>query len=767
MEVRKDRPNRFGSRPGTLLLTCAILIATALAACSLVPDDVKPPSVMDQVRAIDLLPRDTKPVPGPQDIPDDRKAIEYFGSSTSASVSDRSEVGVAGRGGVSGGADGYDLNFDNTPVTSVAKVVLGDILGVGYVIDPRVQGTVTLASARPVPKTELLYVLETALKTNNVAMVREASGYRLVPLTEAAGGGNADVGTSRPEPGYGISVVPLRYVSAEALMPLLDSFATKAGAVRADPGRNLLIIQGTGAERQSAINTVLSFDADWMRGQSVGVYPVRNSAPEALISELESIMDAGDSGLSHKMVKFQAITRLNAIMVVAKKPELLQTAGTWIGRLDRSDTTVGVRVYRLRYGDAKQTAKVLNDLFVGGSSSGLDQAASQIAPGSGASVSSGGGSDGNGSGSGLTVQQRLGQSPPKQDTGGSGGKATAVDSEGAPLGGSGGGSGGGGALLPGIRITADAVNNSLLIFASQENYRIIERTLMQLDQPQMQVAIEATVAEVTLNDTLAYGVQFYLTSKDLGLGRNNGSVLNTLSGEITDQAINRVLPGFNLLVGRENQPRAILDALHTVTDVKVLSNPSVVVVDNQKATLQVGDEVPVSTGSATVLSSSNTVVNTIEYKNTGIILHVVPRVNVNGQVRLEIEQEISNVTQSDPTTSGTSSNSTGLTPTVSQRKVKSVIAVASGQTVLLAGLISERHNGVRQGVPILDQIPGVGDAFAHTTGTVKRTELIIFIRPQIIRDNVDAHTVAEELRAKLRGTVTTLPGGPQAPLGAR
>ena len=356
---------------------------------------------------------------------------------------------------------------------------------------------------------------------------------------------------------------------------------------------------------------------------------------------------------------------------------------------------------------------------------------------------------------------------PVQDTGGSGGKATAVDSEGAPLGGSGGGSGGGGALLPGIRITADAVNNSLLIFASQENYRIIERTLMQLDQPQMQVAIEATVAEVTLNDTLAYGVQFYLTSKDLGLGRNNGSVLNTLSGEITDQAINRVLPGFNLLVGRENQPRAILDALHTVTDVKVLSNPSVVVVDNQKATLQVGDEVPVSTGSATVLSSSNTVVNTIEYKNTGIILHVVPRVNVNGQVRLEIEQEISNVTQSDPTTSGTSSNSTGLTPTVSQRKVKSVIAVASGQTVLLAGLISERHNGVRQGVPILDQIPGVGDAFAHTTGTVKRTELIIFIRPQIIRDNVDAHTVAEELRAKLRGTVTTLPGGPQAPLGAR
>lgn len=742
---------------------CAILVVAclgaALGACSFLPDDTRPPGVFDQVRAIDLLPRQTRPVPAPQEIPDNRKPVEYYAASGAPPVADASDVGVVGR--TSGGTDGYDLNFDNTPVTTVAKVVLGDILGVGYVIDPRVQGTVSLASARPVPKTDLIYVLESALRTNNVAMIRDPAGYRLVPMSEAAGAGNTDGGTSRPEPGYGVSVLPLRYVSAEALMPLIDSFATRGGMVRADPGRNLLLIQGTGAERQAAINTALSFDADWMRGQSVGIYPVRNSAPEPLISEIEKVMDTGESGLSHQMVKFQAITRLNSILVVARKPELLQTAATWIGRLDRSDTTVGVRVYRLRYGDARQTARVLNELFVGGSSAGLDQAASQIAPGSGASVTSNGGTDASapGSGAGLTVQQRLGAAP----------LAPPPGSDGKPAGGAadataqGGSQGGGAPLLAGVRITADAVNNSLLIYASQENYRIIERTLMQLDQPQLQVAIEATVAEVTLNDTLAYGVQFYLTSQNLGLGRNNGSVLNTLSSDITDQAINRVLPGFNLLIGRENQPRAILDALHTVTDVKVLSNPSVVVVDNQRATLQVGDEVPVSTGSATVLSTSNTVVNTIEYKNTGIILHVVPRVNVNGQVRLDIEQEISNVTQSDPTTSGGagSSSSGTLTPTVSQRKVKSTIAVASGQAVLLAGLISERHNGVRQGVPILDQIPGIGDAFAHTNNQVKRTELIIFIRPQIIRDNVDAHTVAEELRAKLRGTIGVLPGGPQ------
>lgn len=734
------------------------LAMAVLGGCSLIPDDVRPPTVFDQVRNLDLMPRQTQPVAQTQQIADNRQAIEYFASDRGTGVADAGVVGVAGREGVSAGANGYDLNFENTPVASVTKVVLGDILGVGYIIDPRVQGTVSLASARPVPKADLIFVLESALRTNNVAMVRDPAGYRLVPLAEAAGAGGTDVSTSQPAPGYGVSVVPLRYVSAEALLPIIDSFATKSGMVRADPSRNLLLVQGTASERQAAIGTALSFDADWMRGQSVGIYPVRNSAPEPLISELETLMDSGDSGLSHKLVKFQAITRLNSIMVVARKPELLRTAATWIERLDRSDTTVGVRVYRLRYGEAKQTAKVLNDLFVGGSSSGLDQAASQVAPGSDAAVTASGAANGTG---GLSVQQRLGQAPPAGQNGaaGLGGDGDAR----GQAGGAPGGGGGGPSLLPGVRITADTVNNSLLIYASQENYRIIERTLMQLDQPQLQVAIEATVAEVTLNDKLAYGVQFFLTSNNLGLGRDNGSAVNTLATEATSQLINRVLPGFNLLVGRENNPKVILDALHTVTDVKVLSNPSVVVVDNQKATLQVGDEVPVSTGSATVLSSSNTVVNTIEYKNTGIILHVVPRVNVNGQVRLDVEQEISNVSQTTTSGSSTSGSSTTLTPTVSQRKVKSTIAVASGQTVLLAGLISERHDGVRQGIPVLDQIPGLGEAFGHRDGDIKRTELIIFIRPQIIRDNVDAHTVAEELRAKLRGTVGVLPGGPQPP----
>lgn len=318
-------------------------------------------------------------------------------------------------------------------------------------------------------------------------------------------------------------------------------------------------------------------------------------------------------------------------------------------------------------------------------------------------------------------------------------------------------------MLQGVRITADSVNNTLLIYADQSNYRIIESTLQQVDQPQLQVSIDATIAEVTLTDELSYGVQFFLTSHNLGLRPDQGSLLNTQSttaptppsvaaaaGTAVNTFINRALPGFNFLIGSEAQPSAILDALHTVTGVKVLSNPSLVVVNNQVATLQVGDVVPISTGSANVLNAatatSNTIVNTIDYRNTGIILRVSPRINVNGNVRLDIEQEISNVS---PQTVAS------LTPTVSERKVKSSVSVANGQTVLLAGLISEQQNKSRNGIPVLDQIQGLGDAFSHQDNKTTRTELIIFIRPQIIRDSMDAHFVAEELRSKLRGSINT------------
>ena len=745
--------------------------------------------VIDKVRSLDILPR------YPQQQGTSTSDTRPRGQAAVFQGTEVTDINEARPQPVASGA-GFELNFENTPVATVAKVVLGDILQTGYTIDPRVQGTVSLVSVRPVAKSDIIFVLENALRISGVVLVRDTAGYRLTPLGDAVGGGRVDAAAASPEPGFGVSVVPLQYVSAQTLLKLMDSFATKPGTVRADTGRNLLLIQGTGAERRAAVETALSFDVDWLRGQSVGIYPVLNSGPEPVIAELEKIVDSGENGLSQNLIKFQPVARLNAIMVVSKKPALLQAAATWIKRLDRADSSrTSVHVYRVKYGEARQIARVLNDMFTGGSSPQggtlLDSPEAQIAPLSGSSTSTspfntgapsstaGGFGASGGFGGGLGSRSGSGSSgfgAAAPAASAAAGGAALDSSRGA--GGGTGGTGGGQPLLQGVRITADTVNNTLLIYADQGNYRIIESTLLQLDQPQLQVAIDATIAEVTLNDELTYGVQFFLTSKNLGLKPDRGSILNTQStsapavastttstssgssssnstttsatSTVVNALINRAFPGFNFLIGPEAQPNAILDALHSVTGVKVLSNPSLVVVNNQVATLQVGDAVPISTGSANVLNSatatSNTIVNTIDYRNTGVILRVSPRISVNGTVRLDVEQEISNVS---PTTASS------LTPTVSERRVKSSISVANGQTVLLAGLISEQKNLNRNGIPVLDSIPGFGDAFSHQDNILTRTELIIFIRPQIIRDSQDAHAVAEELRSKLRGSINS------------
>lgn len=716
------------------------------AACNpLLPDDpkVRSPNILDQVQSLDLLPRYPQQTgQATAGRSKDPRAEVYNGS-----AQDPGSNGAVVRQGAEPAAtgDGYDLNFENAPVTTVAKVILGDILGAGYVIDPRVQGTITLTSGRPIPKADILYVLENALRVSNAALVRVTDGYRIVPVNDAIANGSVDVvaGNQRPQAGFGISVLPLRFVSAPTITKLLENFAVKQGSVRVDAHQNMLIIEGTGPERQSAVETVLSFDTDWMRGQMVGIFPVKHSTPEALITEVEKIMDSGAGGLSENLVKLQPIARLNAILVVTQKAALLKTAETWIHRLDDSQiANTGVKVYHVRYGEARQVAQILNAMFGGGTST-ISSASNQIAPGGGVTTTS----SGAGATPAMTPTERLTGGPPlSQQLAAASGSAsgTASPALSNPEAGS---TGGGAAILPGVRITADVTNNSLLIYSNAENYRIIEGALRQIDRPQLQIAFEATIAEVDLNDNLNYGVQFFLNSANVGAPTNSGSVVNTIG----TQVLSRVLPGFNFLVGSEAMPQVVINALDTVTNVRILSNPSLVVVDNGTATMQVGDQVPITTGTATVLSANNAVVNTINYQNTGIILKITPRVSGNNNVTLDIEQEISSVSQTN--TTGT------LTPTISERKVKSTLNVADGQTVLLAGLISETQSGSRGGIPGLNQLPGLlGDAFnSNTSKTAQRTELIIFIRPKIVRDAVDAHLVAEEMRAKLKdriGTVT-------------
>jgi general secretion pathway protein D len=722
------------------LAGCISLAGVILCACNpqtLIEGPKTSADAVDVIHSADLLPRYPLNDSSLESQGGVQRPAVYNGKviSSDASVTPPLDGAHADSGG-----DGFELNFDNTPITGVAKVILSDILGLGYTIDPRVQGTISLSSGRPIPKRDVLFVLESALRASNVVMVHGGAGeYRLIPLADALGNGSVDR-SATVEPGYGITAVPLRYVSVQTITRLLEGFATKPEAIRSDSTRNMILIQGNGIERKAALETIASFDSDWLRGQSVAIYPVHNSTPEPVIAEIEKIMDSGEGGLGQNMVKLQPINRLNAILVVAGKPNILKTAMMWISRLDKSNLTgTGVKVYRVRYGDAKQIARLLNEMYTGVTAGSLDSPTNQIAPGAGLTGSSSGPATGLSTSDRLTGgQASLAGAPRPQQAANAASRP--IPAVGPLAGGVEGGKSGSGIVLPGVRITADVNQNSILIFANEESYRVIQKALQQIDRPQLQVAIDATIAEVDLNDNLTYGVQFFLKSTNVGAPPDTGSAINSIGGAV----INRVLPGFNLLVGSAATPQFILNELQTVTDVKILSNPSLVVSDNGTATLQVGDQVPITTGTATVLSANNAVVNTINYQNTGIILKVVPRINFNGNVQLDIEQEISAVSTASATGS--------LTPTISERKVKSTIAVMDGQTVLLAGLISQTNSRSRQGIPVLDKIPGVGDLFSQTNKSTVRTELIIFIRPQIIRDNVDAYHVAEEMRAKLRDT---------------
>lgn len=655
-----------------------------------------------------------------------------------------SEEFAAGATGArsSASGDSYDLNFENTDVANVCKVILGDILGMTYSVDPRVTGPISLSSARAVPKKDLVPLLESALKLANATLVREGPLYKIMPSGEVTAGGGVDNG-GRVEPGFGITVMPMRWVSAQAVVRSLDSFATRPGAIRADPARNLLIIQGTSTERAAALDTALALDVDFMKNQSVGIFPIVNVAPEAVVTELQNIFDAGKEGGGQDSVRFQAMPRLNAVLAIAQNATAIDRVRTWVTRLDRSDYgDSSLRVYRVKYGNAKVIAGLLREIFTGQGGSSSDRSAtsptSGLAPGASTqrgstsgSSSSGFGSNSSSSGSSGTSGasgmfsrsdlQGLGGKDPAQsgDSSGTGSSALSALGEGR---GSGGGT---------IRITADIANNTILVSAGRDQYKLIERAIQEMDTAPVQVAIEATIAEVTLKNELQYGVQFYLRDKSgSSLGFNGG----------TTQPIAKSLPGFNAVLGPSSNPRVIINALKAMTDVKVLSSPSLVVVNNQVASLEVGDQVPITTRQSQDTGTANApIINSVDYRDTGVILRVLPRVAANGSVNLEVEQEVSNVVN-------TTSTSSDLTPTIAQRKIRSAVTIMSGQTVVLGGMIGTRQEKSKSGVPFL----GILGSSLQNDASVTNTEIIVFIRPQIVRDSVDAQMVSEELRNKLQ-----------------
>ena len=618
--------------------------------------------------------------------------------------------------------DGLTLNFVDADLREVIRAVLQDTLDLNYVIDPNVQGRVTLQTSQPLQPEQVLPTLEELLRMNGAALVETDGLFRVLPADQAALGiPNLSTNGVAAPGGVSTRVIPLRFVSANEVGTVAQSFVANPNAIRIDTGRNLLYVTGTQAEITALDSLIAVLDVNWLSGMSFALEPLKAVTPDTLVPELQQILDDPTGPSLSDLVRFVALERMNAVLIVSKQPYYLEEARRWIERLDQgSSDSQRVHVYYVQNRRAADLADTLGEIFAADPLDGMLGSESAVAPGltpvtltSDAEFEDGGEFQDGG--------EPLPALPPVDPLPSAGGSDRGFDLAGAGP----------------IRIMADEPSNSLVILATPKGYQQVEAALRRLDILPLQVMIEATLLEVTLNDDLEYGVRWFFEA-------GNNSFTFTDAATSTGAAVlGSSFPGFSYVFDSSNV-RATVNALQGITEVKFLSAPTLMVLDNETANLQVGDEVPVITRSSTsTVDSDAPIVNDVEFRDTGVILNITPRVNAGGLVLLDVEQEVSEVIET------TSSNIDS--PTIQQRRLQSTIAVQNGETVALGGLIRDRLEESETSVPLLGDIPILGNLFKSTDNTANRTELLVLIKPQVVRDPGDARAVTEQLRRELPG----------------
>ncbi|MEO1293242.1 MAG: type II secretion system secretin GspD [Pseudomonadota bacterium] len=610
------------------------------------------------------------------------------------------------------------VNFENADLREVVRLILGETLGVNYLFDPRVSGQVSLETTRPLDADALLAVLETVLGLNGAALIAtdDDTGvlYRIVPLSDALLSDIRPVVAPAPVDtgaGYQVRVAPLAFLPASEMAEILRPFLPDGGILRIDEERNLLILAGSGPDIRRAVETIAVFDVDVLRGKSVGVFPVENTRAETLVPELRRIFGERSDpagGPDTGFVTFEAIERMNAVLVISPRSTYLRQAEEWIERLDQGgEAGRGLYVYPVQHGKASDLARVLNGLYGGATGIPAETAAADTAPSALSALA-----PGDLAPLGSTAGTEPSPAPP----------FTADQPA---------------AAAEGARFIADEVNNALLILATAEEYRRISAALRKLDIEPVQVLIEATVAEVTLTDALRFGVQFFLEDEILGINVASQLTRGESVGGVSPQ-----LPGYQLSLG--SPIKVILDALDGVTDVNVISSPHLMVLDNQTAELNVGAEVPVARQQRQGTNEDDSLINTIEFRDTGVILRVTPRVNNAGSVSMDIEQEVSSVASQDAET---------LTPTFTTRRFTSKVLAQDGATVVLGGLFQDQSTRTKSGIPVLQDAPLVGALFGSRGLENTRTELLVMITPRIVRGAADAENAARDLQTTFQRAI--------------
>ncbi|QOY23013.1 type II secretion system secretin GspD [Xanthomonas citri] len=655
------------------------------------------------------------------------------------------------------------FNFEGESVQAVVKAILGDMLGQNYVIAPGVQGTVTLATPNPVSPAQALNLLEMVLGWNNARMVFSGGRYNIVPADQALAGTVAP-STASPSAarGFEVRVVPLKFISASEMKKVLEPYARPNAIVGTDPARNVITLGGTRAELENYLRTVQIFDVDWLSGMSVGVFPIQSGKAEKVSADLEKVFGEQSKTPSAGMFRFMPLENANAVLVITPQPRYLDQIQQWLDRIDSAGGGVRLFSYELKYIKAKDLADRLSEVF-GGRSNGGDSNAS-LAPGSETSVL--GGALGNrdsslGGSSGMT-----GGSIGDSGDGSSSGSSFGSSGSGSSSGGLGNGSlqlsprsNGNGAVTlevagDKVGVSAVAETNTLLVRSTPQAWSSIRDVIEKLDVMPMQVHIEAQVAEVNLTGELQYGVNWYFENAvnaataagGAGLPSAAGrSIWGDISGTVTNGGVGWTFLGKNAA--------AVISALDTVTNLRLLQTPSVFVRNNAEATLNVGSRIPINSTSINTGLGSDSSFSSVQYIDTGVILKVRPRVTKDGMVFLDIVQEISTPgarPQACTAAATTTVNSAACNVDINTRRVKTEAAVQSGDTMMLAGLIDDSTTDISAGVPFLSKLPVVGALFGQKNKDTNRREVIVLITPTIVRNPQEARNLTDEYGQKFK-----------------
>jgi general secretion pathway protein D len=645
------------------------------------------------------------------------------------------------------------LDFADTDIREVVGQILGTILKVNYTIDPSVHGNATLHTVRPLNRSELIPTLESLLAQDGAALVANGSFYRVIPIAQANATASVGAGTA------GAVVVPLQYASADDLVKLLQPYIGDGGKIAAEPGRNALLVAGDPQARDGLIGLVKAFDVDILARQSYALLPVTAGDVKDFAGAMQDAFRGQNGGALAGLVRVVPLPRINAVLVISAQPRYIDAARRVYALVDqaRRQTLRSWHVYYLQNSHSEDVAYVLQQAFTPNQVTAQpnSQGQSQLSKGAGGSSTSQSGSGIGVGGLGSGTAASLGNS---NMSGGIGGASTGQTGGGmsagtaAPARQAAAPTGGANPLLGGLepsetatdtdslRIIPDDQNNAILAYGTERELGTIESMLRKIDIIPLQVRIDAVIAEVTLNDNLQYGTQFFFQSGGIN------SVLSTASQTPTAPGASNLglsFPGF--LIGGHGTGGAPLaiQALQQVTTVHVLSSPELLVLDNQPARLQVGSVVPyLSQTSQSTETANAPVVSSINYQQTGVIMQVTPRVNSGGLVTLDVMQDVSDVA-SGLTTSGINS------PTFDDRNVTSRVVVQDGQTIGLAGLITDNASVGNQGIPWLKDVPILGLLAGSQNNTRTRTELLILITPHVMHDQRDARALTDDLREQL------------------